>query len=362
MEALEVAAVGGGVVAGRRPTHDGEVRLVHELGRGDAAADRAGVIDQPRGLLRRPDAGGVARSGAGGERGDDLRVHRPREIDDALPLRARKHALEAGRRRRGRRLARGKICRVRPRSADADIGRPERGGELAQARIAQVDRRPVLVQVRVHAGGRVCARRPGVRRELLENAVRLGAVRLPEPPAGDLDHLHVIRLVALRDGANARHCRRRQGDGLSDTWARTKQRSREDRKRSARGQADNSSQLHHWLRDAPSLTALARKAAPVREAPFSPPCPLIAEAHDMATTRSARRLFPLGEQGSDIVPLLNDLIRESKHVGRNDETQSLRSFQVEDELEGSDLGDRQVGWFFTIQNLGDIASGQLPGV
>ena len=170
MEALEVAAVGGGVVAGRRPTHDGEVRLVHELGRGDAAADRAGVIDQPRCLLRRPDAGGVARSGPGGERGDDLRVHRPREIDDALPLRARQHALEAGRRRRGRRVGRGKVCRVRPRSADADIGRPERGGELAQARIVQVDRRPILVQVGIHAGGRVRALRPGGRRGLLETA------------------------------------------------------------------------------------------------------------------------------------------------------------------------------------------------
>ena len=248
MEALEVAAVGSRVVAGRRPTHDGEVRLVHELGGGDAAADRAGVIDQPCCLLGRPDAGGVARSGPGGEGGDDLRVHRPREIDDALPLRARKHALEAGRRRRGRRVGRGKVCGVRPRSADADIGRPERGGELAQARIVQVDRRPILVQVRIHAGGRVRARRAGGRRGLRAAGVRFRAVRLPEPPARDLDHLHVIRLVALRDGADARHRRRRQGDGLSDARARTKQRSREDRKRSARGQANNSSQLHRRLR------------------------------------------------------------------------------------------------------------------
>ena len=246
MEAPEVAAVGGGVVAGRRPTHDGEVRLVHELGRGDAAADRAGVIDQQRRLLRRPDAGAVARSGPGGERGDDLRVHRPREIDDAFPLRARQHALEAGGRRGGRRVARGKICRVRPGTADADIGRPERGGERAQARIVQVDRRPVLVQIRIHAGRRVRARRPGVRRGLLENAVGLGAVRFPEPPARDLDHLHVIRLVALRDRADAGHRGWRQGGGLSDARAWTKQRSREDRKRSTRGQVDNSSPLHRW--------------------------------------------------------------------------------------------------------------------
>ena len=248
MEALEVAAVGGGVVAGRRPTHHGEVRLVHELGRGDAAADRAGVIDQPRCLLRRPDAGGVARSRPGGERGDDLRVHRLREIDDALPLRARQHALEAGRRRRGRRVGRGKICRVRPRSADADIGRPERGGELAQARIVQIDRRPILVQVGIHAGGRVRALRPGGRRGLRAGGVRFRAVRLPEPPARDLDHLHVVGLVALRDGTDARHRRRRQGDGLSDARAWTKQRSREDRKRNARGQVNNSSPLHRRLR------------------------------------------------------------------------------------------------------------------
>ena len=70
----------------------------------------------------------------------------------------------------------------------------------------------------------------------------------------------------------------------------------------------------------------------------------------MAVTRSARRLFPVGGQVRTSSPSINDLIRESKHVGRNDETQSLRSFQVEDELEGSDLGDRQIGWFFAIQN------------
>ena len=211
MEALEVAAVGGGVVAGRRATHDGEVRLVHEFGRGDAAADRAGVIDQPRRLLGRPDAGGVTRPRPGGEGGDDLRVHRLREIDDAFPLRARQHALEPGRRRRGRRVGRGKVCRVRPRPADADIGRPQGGGELAQARVAQVDGRPILVQVRVHSGRRVGARRPVSRCGLPDTVTGFRPVRFPEPPARDLDHLDVIRLVAVRDGTDARHRRRRHG-------------------------------------------------------------------------------------------------------------------------------------------------------
>ena len=60
MEALEVAAIGGGVVANWRPTHHGEVRLVHELGRGDATADLPGVVDKPCRLPGCPAARRVA--------------------------------------------------------------------------------------------------------------------------------------------------------------------------------------------------------------------------------------------------------------------------------------------------------------
>ena len=211
MEALEVAAVGGGVVAGRRATHDGEVRLVHELGRGDAAADRAGVIDQPRRLLGRPDAGGVTRPAPVAKEvtisaftacaKSTTPFHCAR---DSTPLNPAGGAA-------GGVSARGKVCRVRPRPADADIGRPQRGGELAQARVAQVDGRPILVQVRVHSGRRVAARRRGRRCGLLDNVTGRRPVRFPEPPARDLDHFHVIRLVAVRDGTDARHRRRRHG-------------------------------------------------------------------------------------------------------------------------------------------------------
>ena len=119
MEALEVAAVGGGIVAGRRPTHRGQIRLVHEFGCRNAAADRSGEIEQASRLVRRPHACGVARADAVRERRDDLRVDRRGELDHPSPLCVRKHAAISCR-RRARHLVRfGKIRGVRPCPADA---------------------------------------------------------------------------------------------------------------------------------------------------------------------------------------------------------------------------------------------------
>src|SRR6267154_6651503 len=60
MKHVEVTSVSAGIIAGRRTTYRSEVRLVHELRGGDAAADRAGIGEEAARLVRLPDAGRIA--------------------------------------------------------------------------------------------------------------------------------------------------------------------------------------------------------------------------------------------------------------------------------------------------------------
>ena len=212
-EELEVAAVGRGVVALGSASHGGEVRLVEELGGRDLAADRRGVGEELARLVGRPDPLGVAHPGADGERGHDLRVRRLRELDDALPLRPREDAAEAGRRCRGRGVVGVvEVRRVRPRPADAHVGGTERRGQRAQARAGEVDRRALAEEAGVEARDRGLLR-PRVRGGRLCR-VRGGLVGRPEAPARHLDHLDVVRLVALVDLADLGHPARVERHGI----------------------------------------------------------------------------------------------------------------------------------------------------
>lgn len=207
-EHFEVAAVRSSIVAFRSATHRCKGRFVHEFGSGNGSADGARVFDEAARLGRRPDAVRVASSNARCERSDDARIHCMPEVDDAFPLLASQYAHEARWRLFWRRIRIGKPCRVGPRTAHAHIRRAKRCCELAQARVREIDRRAILIYVRIHTGWRIAwdACSSGFPKSRSE----LRPIRPPELPAGHFEHLDVIGLEALVYRPDAGHARRRQ--------------------------------------------------------------------------------------------------------------------------------------------------------
>src|SRR6202022_1732054 len=108
----------------------------------------------------------------------------------------------------------GKIGRVSPGAADPHVRRTERLGHSAESPVCEIDWWATLMEVAAHPGGRVPAaafnaRRSGGLRRRLPNFL----VRLPEFPAGHLQHLNIVRLIALVDRADTPHGRRGEEDG-----------------------------------------------------------------------------------------------------------------------------------------------------
>src|SRR6516165_5495974 len=58
--------------------------------------------------------------------------------------------------------------------------------------------------------------------------------------------------------------------------------------------------------------------------------------------------------------LFDHLVGASEQLGRNGETQCLRSFQVDDQLELGRLYHRQIGGLFAFENAADINAGLAP--
>lgn len=189
-EDLEVAAIGGRVIAGGCAVGRCERRLVHEFGGGDAAAQRARGVDELLRLIRFPHAIGIAAARTDRKRGDDLGIDRARELDDAAPLVVAEDGVEP-RRRLSRRV--GQERRIGPGAAHAQIGRRQGGGEQAQACIGQIDRRSCAVTI-----------------PLVEGPCR-SRIGLPEPSAGHLHHFDVVGLKARIDRSDRLQFRRHDG-------------------------------------------------------------------------------------------------------------------------------------------------------
>src|ERR1700727_2164053 len=132
MKHLEIMRKGGCAIAGRRATNRRQVRLVHELGRSDAATSLAGCGNDLSGLIRLPYSFRVARAWAGGKGRNDRCIDRLRKVDHTVPLATRQHALVSRRWARRRGAGPGEECRVRPGAADAQVGRRQSGGRLPQ--------------------------------------------------------------------------------------------------------------------------------------------------------------------------------------------------------------------------------------
>ena len=113
-------------------------------------ADLFRVVEPGFGLHGGPDTVRITSSRARGNRGNNVGIHGLCEIDDTLPLRARKDAIKAFRRTLQRRIIVVlEIGGVAPGAADADVGWTERGGEFAEFRVRKIDRRSVLEEAAI---------------------------------------------------------------------------------------------------------------------------------------------------------------------------------------------------------------------
>ena len=201
------------IIAFGGAAHRSHRGLVHILGRGDCSAICLGEGEPTAGLVGPPEPIRPTRACSGRHRGDNGRVYRVREVDRPQPLLAREHAAIALRRVLGRRVRVGEIKGVGPGAADPHVGWTERLGHRAQPPVGEVERWAILVEVGAHSGGRVAAlgftaRRSGGLRRRLPNFL----VRLPEFAAGHLQHLDIVRLIALVDRGYALHGGRNEWD------------------------------------------------------------------------------------------------------------------------------------------------------
>ncbi len=171
------------------------------LGKGQPSARRVGL----------PDCVGVAGTSAHRHGGDNGRLNRARKIDSPLPLLLRQHAAKARGRRRWRVVPLSKIRRIGPGAAYAQKGRRQCLGQ--QAQIGEIDRGTIFIKIGVHASRHplFTTRRGAIR----AGGFTHGAIGLPEPAAGHLEHFDVEGLIALMHLANALHHRRSKLDDLT---------------------------------------------------------------------------------------------------------------------------------------------------
>src|SRR5260370_5570468 len=82
---------------------------------------------------------------------------------------------------------RPKSNRIRPRAAHADVRRSQCRREPAKLAVRKIDRRPVFIEIGVHAGGGAPAYRSAGRLAVLSRTIRM-----PYRPAVMFQHLHVL--------------------------------------------------------------------------------------------------------------------------------------------------------------------------
>ena len=210
LEDFRVASVCGGVVIFGSAAWIWKGRLIHELGCSDASASALCVCEERLSLLGSPHAFVIPGACADGNGGNDLRVGGTGKIDYAFPLRACKHSSETcGRLGGGGLVVILKVCAVRPCATDPDVGRTQRFSQLAQPRIGKIDGRTILKHGWADAdlliGIVLCFL-------LFGFGGRRRVVGLPEPAAGDLDHLDVVREIAGVNRAQLWHRRRIECD------------------------------------------------------------------------------------------------------------------------------------------------------
>src|SRR5205085_10119602 len=85
MKRVEVPPISRSVIALRRASHGSQIRLIHELGGGNSAADRFGIGDEATRLIALPQTGCVPDAGTDCHRGYDPCVTRLGKVDDTPP-------------------------------------------------------------------------------------------------------------------------------------------------------------------------------------------------------------------------------------------------------------------------------------
>ena len=197
----EIGRVVGRVVTlGHADRRAGNVGLIEELGRVDAAARLAGEVDHALRLIGLPRAVRSARTRADGEARDDRRVDCPGKRDDTLPLLARQDLL----------VPLGRCLQsFAPGLQVGVVGPGARDPHEAGAQVLRQVDEPRVRQVYGRAFAIDLARRAAIRR--------------PEAAARDFDHLDVVGLETLVDLRELRKvgqthpiARRRGGGHRSD--------------------------------------------------------------------------------------------------------------------------------------------------
>ena len=159
-------------------------RFIEQFRAVDFAASFARQVKQTLGLLGIPAAVGMACTGAGGKAGHDLRVDSCGKCHGTAPLVARKHLVEARRRRRDDLSRGGQIGTVRPGPGNAYIGGAKLTGHGDKASISQIRRRAHAIHFTLWP-----------------------VIGRPEPAAGHFDHFYIVRQKAFVDRGDPRQRR-----------------------------------------------------------------------------------------------------------------------------------------------------------